>query len=91
MGATIVLDSAQNATFVGVEQLTGAVVEATDLRAGAALVIAGLAAQGTTEIRGVKFIKRGYDSIVEKLQGLGAEIQELPIDDDTTEVMQKAN
>ncbi|MBQ9773816.1 MAG: UDP-N-acetylglucosamine 1-carboxyvinyltransferase [Clostridia bacterium] len=89
MGATIMLDS-QNATFVGVEKLTGAVVQATDLRAGAALVIAGLAAEGQTEIREVQYIKRGYDSIVEKLQGLGADITEITVDD-TPDVMQKAN
>ena len=91
MGATIMLDSAQNATFVGVEQLTGAVVEATDLRAGAALIVAGLAAVGTTEIRGVNYIKRGYDGIVEKLQGLGAEIREVPMDDTPSEIIRKAN
>ena len=92
MGATIVLDSAQqNATFMGIEHLTGAVVEATDLRAGAALVVAGLAAVGTTEIRGINYIKRGYDSIVEKLQGLGAEIREVPMDDTPSEIIRKAN
>ncbi len=91
MGATIVLDSAQNATFVGVEKLNGAVVKATDLRAGAALVIAALAAEGQTEIRGVEYIKRGYDSIVEKLRLLGAEISEIPMEDDTAEALPKAN
>jgi len=82
MGATITVD-AQNATVVGVERLTGSVVDATDLRAGAALVIAGLCAKGKTEIRGVEYIRRGYDSIVEKLQGLGAEISEITVDDTT--------
>ncbi len=76
MGASIMVD-AQNARVVGVERLKGAVVNATDLRAGAALVIAGLCAEGTTEIYGVEYIRRGYDSIVEKLQGLGAEISEI--------------
>jgi UDP-N-acetylglucosamine 1-carboxyvinyltransferase len=90
MGATIMLDS-QNATIVGVEKLTGAVVEATDLRAGAALVIAGLCAEGETEIRGVEYIKRGYDSIVDKLRGLGAEISETYVDDNPPEIIQKAN
>ncbi|MBQ8311268.1 MAG: UDP-N-acetylglucosamine 1-carboxyvinyltransferase [Clostridia bacterium] len=90
MGATIMLDS-QNATIVGVERLMGAVVEATDLRAGAALVIAGLCADGMTEIRGVEYIKRGYDSIVEKLRGLGAEISETYVDDNPSEIVQKAN
>ena len=90
MGATIMLDS-QNATVVGVEKLTGAVVSATDLRAGAALVVAGLAAEGETEIREVQYIKRGYDSIVEKLQGLGADITEEPFDENPAEIMQKVN
>lgn len=90
MGATIMLDS-QNATIVGVERLMGAVVEATDLRAGAALVIAGLCADGMTEIRGVEYIKRGYDSIVEKLRGLGAEISEIYVEDNPAEIVQKAN
>lgn len=75
MGASIVVD-AQNASVVGVEGLKGAVVNATDLRAGAALVIAGLCAEGTTEIHGVEYIRRGYDSIVEKFRGLGADISE---------------
>ncbi|MBQ8415970.1 MAG: UDP-N-acetylglucosamine 1-carboxyvinyltransferase [Clostridia bacterium] len=90
MGAKIMVDS-QNATVVGVEKLTGATVEATDLRAGAALVIAGLCAEGTTEIRGVRYIQRGYDSIVEKLRGIGAEIEEKYIDEETTESIPKAN
>ena len=75
MGASIMVD-AQNARVVGVQQLHGAVVNATDLRAGAALVIAGLCAEGTTEITGVEYIRRGYDSIVEKLRALGADISE---------------
>ena len=90
MGATIIVDS-QNATVVGVEKLTGAVVDATDLRAGAALVIAGLAAEGVTEIRGVEYIKRGYDSMVEKLRGLGADIRETVVEDIPAEALQKAN
>ena len=53
----------------------GAAVEATDLRAGAALVIAGLMAQGTTEIYNTHFIDRGYERIEEKLRSLGADIR----------------
>ncbi len=75
MGATIMTDS-QNATVVGIERLSGASVTASDLRAGAALVIAGLAASGTTEIGGVEYINRGYDALVEKLRGVGADIFE---------------
>ena len=81
----------QNATIIGVEQLTGAVVKATDLRAGAALVIAGLVAQGVTEVRGVHYIERGYENLVEKLQGIGADIEEITIDDPTTDTNVKAN
>lgn len=60
--------------YQGPNQLSGAPVKATDLRAGAALVIAGLMAQGTTEITNIEFILRGYSNIVEKLRELGADI-----------------
>ena len=60
--------------YQGPSQLSGAPVKATDLRAGAALVIAGLMAQGTTEITNIEFILRGYSNIVEKLRELGADI-----------------
>ena len=62
------------AIVTGVEKLKGAAVTATDLRAGAALVIAGLAADGQTIIDNIKYIERGYEDIVEKLQNLGADI-----------------
>lgn len=88
MGATIMLDT-RTATFVGSGRLVGAPVEACDLRAGAAMVIAGLCAEGVTEISGVKYIKRGYDDIVGKLQALGAEIEEVTIPD--PELIQRAN
>ena len=58
----------------GVPQLHGAAVEASDLRAGAALVVAGLMAQGTTEISNTHFIDRGYEHLEDKLSGLGAKI-----------------
>lgn len=76
MGASISVDG-QNATVIGVDSLHGTTVRATDLRAGAALVIAGLAADGVTEIEDIEYIKRGYDSLVEKLRGLGAEVEEI--------------
>ncbi|MCI7677250.1 MULTISPECIES: UDP-N-acetylglucosamine 1-carboxyvinyltransferase [Streptococcus] len=60
--------------YQGPNQLSGAPVKATDLRAGAALVIAGLMAQGTTEITNIEFILRGYSNIIEKLRELGADI-----------------
>lgn len=59
----------------GPNELTGAQVTATDLRAGAALVVAGLFAEGVTTIQNIEFILRGYSDIIEKLQGLGADIQ----------------
>lgn len=71
MGADITVDA--NAAFIrGVSRLYGATVEATDLRAGAALVIAGLAAQGRTIVEQVHHIDRGYDRIERLFQGLGA-------------------
>ena len=65
---------AQTAVIEGVPQLHGAAVEATDLRAGAALVIAGLMAQGTTEIYNTHFIDRGYEHLEETLNSPGAKI-----------------
>ncbi len=73
MGAGIRVDG-RIAMVDGVKQLTGCPVTATDLRAGAALVLAGLAAEGQTEIGSVYHIDRGYDRIVDKLRGLGADI-----------------
>lgn len=58
----------------GIDHLKGAPVRALDLRAGAAVVIAGLAATGTTQIEDIQYIERGYENIVEKLVGLGADI-----------------
>ena len=74
MGANIQVDD-KTAVIEGVERLTGAPVQATDLRAGAALVIAALAAEGETEITGVHYIERGYEDIIEKLRALGADIR----------------
>lgn len=64
-----------SAILIGNSRLTGAKVRATDLRAGAALIIAGLLAEGETEISEVYHIKRGYSNIVNKLQSLGADIR----------------
>ena len=74
MGAHIQVDG-KVAVIEGVEALTGAPVHACDLRAGAAMVIAGLAARGITEVDSVQHIERGYEMLVEKLTGLGADIQ----------------
>ncbi|MFZ5647006.1 MAG: UDP-N-acetylglucosamine 1-carboxyvinyltransferase [Bacillota bacterium] len=73
MGARIKV-TGRTAIVQGVEKLSGARVKATDLRAGAALVLAGLAADGVTEVGNVGHIDRGYENLVEKLRGLGAEI-----------------
>ena len=67
--------------FQGIDQLTAAPVKAVDLRAGAAMVIAGLAARGCTEIEEIQYIERGYEDIVEKLQSLGADIRQVTIPD----------
>ena len=83
MGASVTIDD-RVAVVEGVERLTGADVRATDLRAGAALIIAGLMAEGTTCISNVKYIDRGYDHIENKLIALGADIKrviETPPDD----------
>ena len=73
MGARVRLFE-QTAVIEGVPQLHGAAVEASDLRAGAALVIAGLMAQGTTEISNTHYIDRGYEHLETKLSSLGAKI-----------------
>jgi UDP-N-acetylglucosamine 1-carboxyvinyltransferase len=73
MGAKIRIEGS-NAVIEGVPRLTGALVQATDLRAGAALTLAALSAEGITEIFGTEHIVRGYNRFVEKLQGLGANI-----------------
>lgn len=73
MGASISVDG-RTATIVGPTKLKAAPVSAMDLRGGAALVIAALAAHGRTEISNVEYIERGYDNIVGKLRGIGADI-----------------
>ena len=73
MGANIVVRG-NTAVVQGVETLYGASVMATDLRASASLVIAGLVAEDETEVRRVYHIDRGYERIEQKLRGLGAKI-----------------
>jgi UDP-N-acetylglucosamine 1-carboxyvinyltransferase len=73
-GADIVVEG-NTATVKGVRQLSGAPVMATDLRASASLVLAGLAADNTTEVSRIYHLDRGYERIEEKLKGLGAEIE----------------
>jgi len=74
MGAKMKVDG-RFAVITGVDKLSSAPVHATDLRAGAALVIAALVANGTTEIDNIEYIDRGYENIVEKLNALGADIK----------------
>ena len=74
MGANIQV-SGKTAIITGVEKLTGTTVCAHDLRAGAALVIAGLAAEGTTFVEDIHFVERGYENIIDKLTALGALIR----------------
>ena len=76
MGANILI-TGKTATVTGTKQLTGATVCAHDLRAGAALIIAGLAAQGTTVVENIHFVERGYERLVEKLTALGAHIRRI--------------
>lgn len=74
MGADITVEG-NRATINGVVRLKAADVSATDLRAGAALLIAGLTAEGETKLAGVEKIERGYDDIVGKLKSIGAEVE----------------
>ncbi len=74
MGATIKIDG-RTSLVEGVDSLTGCQVKATDLRAGAAMVLAGLVAEGTTQVGYIHHIDRGYDRLVEKLVALGADIK----------------
>ena len=76
MGASVQVDG-QVAVFEGVEKLSPAPLRASDLRAGAAMVVAALMADGTSEIEEIGHIERGYENIVEKLRGLGAEISKV--------------
>ena len=73
MGANIKVEG-NTAIINGVEKLTGATVCTPDLRAGAALVIAGLVAEGFTVVEHVEYIERGYEDFERKLRGLGATI-----------------
>ncbi|WP_026887922.1 UDP-N-acetylglucosamine 1-carboxyvinyltransferase [Clostridium beijerinckii] len=80
MGANIKVEG-RVAIIDGAQKLTGAVVKATDLRAGAAMVIAGLVAEGTTEITSIEHIDRGYPHIENKFRALGADIKRIEVDE----------
>ena len=79
MGANIATTGARAALIEGPSQLTGCEVNATDLRAGAAMILSGLVAEGTTTIGNLHHIDRGYEDIVGKLQALGADIQRITV------------
>ena len=83
MGAHVTLEG-KTATIVGREQLSGAIVTSVDLRAGAAMIIAGLAAKGNTTIDGIETLDRGYYDIVGKLHGVGADISRIPVSEAET-------
>ena len=76
MGADIQI-SGKTAIVTGSDQLYGATVSAHDLRAGAALVIAGLAAEGTTFVKNIHYVERGYEKLIDKLSSLGARIRRI--------------
>ena len=80
MGANIRVDG-KMAVLTGVEKLKAAPVKAVDLRAGAAMIIAGLMADGTTEIEEIEHIDRGYENVVEKFSSLGADIKRVSVMD----------
>ncbi|MEG1857264.1 MAG: UDP-N-acetylglucosamine 1-carboxyvinyltransferase [Pseudoflavonifractor sp.] len=81
MGAQIQVDG-KVAVIEGVKELTGAPIRACDLRAGAAMVIAGLAASGTTEVDSIHHIERGYEDLVRKLSNVGADIRVVVLPDE---------
>ena len=76
MGADIQVND-KTAIVTGREKLYGTTVSAHDLRAGAALVIAGLAAEGVTRVENIHYVERGYENLIEKMTALGAQIQRL--------------
>ena len=82
LGARIQVDG-KVAVIEGTDQLVGAPIQACDLRAGAALVIAGLAAKGTTELSCVQYIERGYEDLVGKLRAVGADIAMVDVPDES--------
>ena len=79
MGADIKTE-ANSAIIVGVPRLTGAPVSGSDLRATAALILAGLAAEGQTEVSGIKYLDRGYEDFTEKLAAVGADIRRVEVE-----------
>ena len=91
MGCNFKILDGDTAIITGVEKYRGAKIEAPDLRAGAALVIAGLAAEGYTTITGIGYIQRGYERFEEKLQGLGGLIQKVDSDEEANRFIYDTN
>ncbi len=83
MGANIKVDN-KVAIIEGVEQFSGAEISAPDLRAGAALVIAALAADGVTTINSIEYVERGYEQFEKKIQALGGKMEKVDVDDERT-------
>ena len=82
MGANVKIEG-NSATIEGVTKFSGAQVSAPDLRAGAALVIAGLAAEGITLVDDIVYIQRGYENFEEKIRSLGGIIERVDVEDRT--------
>ena len=89
MGANIKVVDGNTAIISGVEKYTGATVETPDLRAGAALVIAGLAAEGYTTVTQIGYIQRGYERFDEKLRALGGLIEKVDSEKDANKFIFK--
>ena len=83
MGADIQVDG-KVAVIVGVPRLDGTTVRATDLRAGAAMIIAGLVAEGITTVEDTVYVERGYEDVVEKFSALGADIKRVAVKEENT-------
>ena len=90
MGASIQVDG-KIAIIEGIERYSPATVSACDLRAGAAMVIAALAAPGVSQVENIVYIQRGYEDLVEKLTGLGADIRQELVEDEETVRLSQAN
>ncbi|MBR2278610.1 MAG: UDP-N-acetylglucosamine 1-carboxyvinyltransferase [Eubacterium sp.] len=84
MGANIQVDG-KIAVIEGVDKLTGVSVKATDLRAGAAMIIAGMVADGVTTVENINYIDRGYEDVVAKFSSLGADIRRVKVKENKTE------
>src|SRR5699024_7608442 len=90
MGANVKIEG-NSATIEGVEKFSGARVSAPDLRAGAALCIAGLAAEGITIVDDIVYIQRGYERFEEKLRSLGAVIEKVSTEKEIRKFMLKVS